>query len=107
MNFSRDLRTFFETFFAMNAARSWKNLTFIRRKINTNWIFFFVNVCKSLKYALWFIAWMLIACNTRRCDSQTTSLIYDIVNTNRWMKIFFENYSKKRCKSILHRNVFV
>jgi hypothetical protein len=105
--FFHDLKTFFETFFAMSAARSWKNLIFIRRKINMNWIFFFVNVCKSSKYVLWFIAWMSIACNTRRCDSQTTSLMYDIVSSNRWMKISFKTYSKKSCKNILHFNVFV
>jgi hypothetical protein len=35
-----DSRTFFETFFATNAAKSWKNLIFIKRKFNMNWIFF-------------------------------------------------------------------
>jgi hypothetical protein len=63
-----DSRTFFKTFFATNAIKSWKNLIFIRRKFNMNWIFFFVNVCKFSKYVLWFIAWISIAFNMRRCD---------------------------------------
>jgi hypothetical protein len=102
-----DLKIFFEIFFAMNATKSWKNLIFIKRKINMNWIFFFVNVCRFSKYVSWFIAKISIACNTRKCDSQTTSLMCDIASTNRWAKIHFENYSKKLCKNILHRNVFV
>jgi hypothetical protein len=63
-----DSRTFFETFFATNAAKSWKNLIFIKRKFNMNWTFFFVNVCKFSKFVLWFIAWISIAFNMRRCD---------------------------------------
>jgi hypothetical protein len=49
------LRIFFEIFFAMSATKSWKNLIFIKRKINMNWISFFVNVCRFSRYASWFI----------------------------------------------------